>query len=246
MASGDDLFRAVDKDKLPVHVAIIMDGNGRWAKQRGLPRIMGHKAGMEVIRNVVKMSSKLGIKFLTLYAFSTENWKRPGEEVNFLMRLLVEYLNREVEELNTNNVKITSIGRISELPQAAYEQLMRSIDYTAGNTGLTLNLALNYGGRIEILDAVNTVINDIKTGKLPVDAYIDKNTFSSYLYTASMPDPDLLIRTSGERRVSNFLLYQIAYTEMYFSDAYWPDFDDVEYLKAIIDYQNRHRRYGAI
>lgn len=246
MASCDDLFRAVDKDKLPVHVAIIMDGNGRWANQRGLPRIMGHKAGMEVIRNVVKMSSKLGIKFLTLYAFSTENWKRPGEEVNFLMRLLVEYLNREVEELNTNNVKITSIGRINELPQAAYEQLVKSMDYTASNTGLTLNLALNYGGRIEILDAVNAVINDIKTGKLPVDAYIDKNTFSSYLYTASIPDPDLLIRTSGERRVSNFLLYQIAYTEMYFSDVYWPDFDDAEYLKAIIDYQNRHRRYGAI
>lgn len=246
MASSDDLFRAVDKDKLPVHVAIIMDGNGRWAKRRGLPRIMGHKAGMEVIKSVVNMSSELGIKFLTLYAFSTENWKRPSEEVNFLMRLLVEYLNREVEELNANNVRITSIGRIKELPRVAYEQLVKSMDYTAGNTGLTMNLALNYGGRTEILDAVNAVVNDIKAGKLPVDAGIDQNTFSGYLYTASMPDPDLLIRTSGERRVSNFLLYQIAYTEMYFSDLYWPDFDDAEYLKAIIDYQNRHRRYGAI
>ncbi|MBZ4665351.1 isoprenyl transferase [Mahella sp.] len=246
MASSDDLFQAVDKDKLPVHVAIIMDGNGRWAKRRGLPRIMGHKAGMEVIRSVVKMSSRLGIKFLTLYAFSTENWKRPSEEVNFLMRLLVEYLNREVEELNANNVRITSIGRIKELPQVAYEQLVRAMNYTAGNTGLTLNLALNYGGRTEILDAINAVVSDIKAGKLPVDAGIDQDTFSGYLYTASMPDPDLLIRTSGERRVSNFLLYQIAYTEMYFSDLYWPDFDDAEYLKAIIDYQNRHRRYGAI
>ncbi|MDK2903288.1 MAG: undecaprenyl diphosphate synthase [Clostridiales bacterium] len=162
------------------------------------------------------------------------------------MRLLVEYLNREVEELNANNVRITSIGRIKKLPQVAYEQLVRAMNYTAGNTGLTLNLALNYGGRTEILDAINAVVSDIKAGKLPVDAGIDQDTFSGYLYTASMPDPDLLIRTSGERRVSNFLLYQIAYTEMYFSDLYWPDFDDAEYLKAIIDYQNRHRRYGAI
>lgn len=245
-AFANDLMASIDKAKLPVHVAIIMDGNGRWAQQRNMPRVMGHRAGMEVIRSIVKLSSTLGIRVLTLYAFSTENWKRPSEEVNFLMDLLVRYLKNEVEELHKNNVKIISIGRIAELPAPAYQQLLSAMEYTASNNGLTLNLALNYGGRAEILDAVNAIARKIKSGELSVDQDIDHETFSKYLYTSSLPDPDLLIRTSGEQRLSNFLLYQAAYTELYFSRVYWPDFNEEEFLKAVIDYQNRHRRYGAI
>jgi len=244
--SSSALLEELDLSKLPDHVAIIMDGNGRWAKKRGLPRIMGHKAGVETIKRIVRLSSDLGIKYLTLYAFSTENWKRPKDEVSFLMRLLIEYLNKELKELHDENVKVNAIGRISELPQAAYECLLNAMAYTSGNTGLVLNLALNYGGRMEIVDAVNNIIKDINDGKLQRNSSIDQNIFISYLYTASMPDPDLLIRTSGEMRISNFLLYQIAYTEMYFTDVYWPDFSDEEYLKALIDYQKRQRRYGAI
>lgn len=230
---------------LPQHIAIIMDGNGRWAKKRNLPRTMGHKAGVETIREIVKTCSKIGIKYLTLYAFSTENWKRPQDEVNTLMNLLVEYLRKEVEELDKNNVIINWIGDISKLPLICQEELKRAKEKTKDNNGLTLTLALNYGGRDEIKRAIIKIAKDVNAGKLDVDS-IDENTISGYLDTANIPDPDLLIRPSGELRISNFLLWQIAYSELWFSDIYWPDFSSKHLLEAIKDYQKRERRFGSI
>jgi len=235
----------VDMSNVPQHIAIIMDGNGRWAKKRNLPRTMGHKAGVETIREIVKTCSKIGVKYLTLYAFSTENWKRPQDEVNTLMNLLVEYLRKEVEELNKNNVIINWIGDISKLPLICQEELKKAKEKTKDNNGLTLSLALNYGGRDEIKRAIINIVKDVNSGKLDIDS-IDENIISGYLDTANIPDPDLLIRPSGELRISNFLLWQIAYSELWFSDIYWPDFNSRHLLEAIKDYQKRERRFGTI
>lgn len=235
----------IDMNNIPKHIAIIMDGNGRWAKERKLPRTMGHKAGVESIREIVKECSKLGVKYLTLYAFSTENWNRPNEEVNALMSLLVQYLRKEFKELNDNNVIINHIGDISKLPSICQEELLDSYNKTRNNSGLVLNLALNYGGRKEIIRAFKMILKDVKDGKITEDD-IDEEVISNYLYTKNMPDPDLIIRPSGEQRISNFLLWQCAYSEFWYSNIKWPDFK-VEHLhKAIQDYQKRDRRYGSI
>lgn len=239
------LFESIDKGRLPVHIAIIMDGNGRWAKKRNLPRALGHRAGVESIREIVRASSELGIKVLTLYAFSTENWKRPAEEVNILMNLLVEYLRKEVKELHEKNVQIKSIGDASKLPQICQEELEKAIKTTSKNSGLILNLALNYGGRAEITDAIRKIGLSIKEGRLRVED-INENVVSKSLWTCGLPDPDMIIRPSGELRLSNFLLWQSAYSELWFSDINWPDFNREYLYKAIIDYQKRDRRFGGI
>ena len=235
----------IDRSRMPQHVAIIMDGNGRWAKERNLPRAIGHKAGVETIREVVKECDRLGIKYLTLYAFSTENWKRPSEEVNSLMHLLVEYLRDEFEELNSNNVVINHIGDISKLPKVCEDELISAYERTKNNTGVVMNLALNYGGRAEIITAVKNIIDDAKNGKIN-SKDIDEQIISKYLFTANMPDPDLIIRPSGEQRISNFLLWQCAYSEFWYSNINWPDFKPEHLHRAIYDYQNRDRRFGGI
>lgn len=240
-----ELNQSVDIGNLPVHIAIIMDGNGRWATRRGLPRAMGHRIGVESLRDIVKTCSSLGVRHLTVYAFSTENWKRPAEEVNILMDLLVEYLKKEIIELHKNNVKIKAIGRINELPVKAKEALYDAEKNTSNNTGLNLNLALNYGGRNEIVEAVKRIGIDIGADRLkPED--VDEDVISRYLYTAGIPDPDLLIRPSGEMRISNFLLWQAAYAEFWYSPVLWPDFRAVHVLEAIVDYQRRQRRFGGL
>lgn len=243
--ANNELLNKIDKDRIPKHVAIIMDGNGRWAKKRGLPRSMGHRAGVETIREIVKASNNLGIKYLTLYAFSTENWKRPQDEVNALMSLLIEFLRKEVSELNKNNVIVNTIGDISQLPGQCIDELNKAYSLTKNNNGLCLNLALNYGARDEIRNAVVNIAKDIKMGSIDIED-INEKLISDYLYTKGMPDPDLLIRPSGEYRLSNYLLWQVAYSEFWFSDIYWPDFKPVHLYKAIIDYQNRERRFGGV
>lgn len=239
-----DIFKFVDKDKLPQHIAIIMDGNGRWAKSKGLPRIMGHRAGAKVVRDVVQACGELGIEVLTLYAFSTENWSRPKTEIKALMKLLKDYLRKETDELNKNNVKLQAIGRIHELPGFAIEELEKAMEKTSSNTGLILNLALNYSGRAEIIDAVKSIVMDNK--KFSSLNEINEETFNSHLYTDKLPYPDLLIRTSGEMRVSNFLLWQIAYAEIWVTDVLWPSFTRQHLFDAIIDFQKRERRFGGI
>ncbi|WP_315114881.1 isoprenyl transferase [uncultured Clostridium sp.] len=235
----------IDMNNIPKHIGIIMDGNGRWAKEKKLPRSMGHKAGVETIREIVKECNKIGVKYLTLYAFSTENWKRPTEEVNALMRLLVEYLNKEVDELHRNNVIVNSIGDINKLPQVCINQLNAAYTKTKNNNGLTLNLALNYGGRDEILKGMQLLFKDVQRGKVKIET-IDENIFSKYLYTKGIPDPDLIIRPSGEQRLSNFLIWQCAYSEFWYSNIKWPDFKIKHLHKAIYDYQNRDRRFGGV
>jgi len=235
----------LDMSRIPKHIAIIMDGNGRWAKKRNLPRALGHKAGVEAIRKIVKECNKLGVKYLTLYAFSTENWNRPLKEVDSLMKLLVEYLKNEFEELNANDVVINSIGNISKLPQICREELNNAYEKTKNNKGLTLNLALNYGGRNEIVDAVKEIYLDLTRGKITKDE-ITEDVLSRYMYTRGMPDPDLIIRPSGELRLSNFLLWQSAYAEFWFSDINWPDFHEKQLKFAILDYQKRDRRFGKV
>ena len=235
----------IDMSRIPTHIAIIMDGNGRWAKERNLPRALGHRAGVETIRRIVKECNKLGVKYLTLYAFSTENWNRPLEEVNSLMKLLVEYLKNEFEELNSNDVVINSIGNISKLPQICREELNNAYEKTKDNKGLILNLALNYGGRNEIIDAVKEISLDLTNRKISKDE-ITEDLFSKYMYTKEMPDPDLIIRPSGELRLSNFLLWQSAYSELWFSDVNWPDFHEKQLKLAISDYQRRDRRFGKV
>jgi len=230
---------------LPRHVAVIMDGNGRWARERGLPHIEGHRRGAESVREIVRVSGELGIDYLTLYAFSTENWNRPKAEVTGLMRLLEFYLKQEVAELNKSNVRLTAIGRIQELPDSAQRQLQKSIDALKKNTGLTLVLALSYGSRAEVVDAVRSICREVKGGRLDVEG-IDEKVISQHLYTRSIPDPDLLIRTSGEMRVSNFLLWQISYAEMYVTETLWPDFREDAYMKALEDYSGRDRRFGRV
>jgi undecaprenyl diphosphate synthase len=233
------------RGKLPLHVAIIMDGNGRWAKKRGLPRIAGHQAGVKAVKRIVRVASEIGIKYLTLYTFSTENWKRPKEEVSAIMKLLEQTTRREIDELDKNNVRLITTGRIEELSPKRREILEKATQKTKDNTGLSLNLALSYSGRIEILDAVKKLAQDVEQGKREIKN-IDENLFSKYLYTKDLPDPDLLIRTSGEMRLSNFLLWQTSYTELYITQVLWPDFSIENFYKAILNYQERERRFGRV
>jgi len=235
----------IKPEKIPAHVAIIMDGNGRWAQKRLMPRALGHKAGVERVRTVVRMSSDLGISALTLYAFSTENWKRPKDEVSILMSLLIEYLEKEIDELCEKNVQIRTIGDSSRLPESVQTAVNGAIARTKNNTGLKLIMALNYGSRTEIVSAAKKIAEDVASGKIVPDA-IDEALFSDYLYMNDIPEPDLMIRTSGEKRISNFLLYQIAYSELYFTDVFWPDFDEMQYMNALREYERRQRRFGAI
>jgi undecaprenyl diphosphate synthase len=240
------LANQLDPRRLPGHVAIIMDGNGRWAKQRNYPRILGHKAGISSVRTVVEASAQAGIRTLTLYAFSVENWKRPRHEVEGLWRLLRYYLRREVPNLMKNNVRLGTLGRVEALPLGARRELELSIERLSGNTGMRLNLAINYGGRTEIVDAVNRMLAAAKSaGKLD-SLELSEASLAANLYTAGMDDPDLLIRTSGEMRVSNFLLWQIAYAELYVTDTLWPDFGRTELLQALLDFQSRDRRFGGL
>ena len=229
-------------DKLPVHIAVIMDGNGRWAREKGNSRIFGHRNGVLAVRETVEAAAELGVKFLTLYAFSTENWNRPKKEVDALMSLLVSTLHEETPNLLQNNISLAAIGDISHLSDKVAGQLNTAIVKTSHNTGLKLILALNYSGRWEIVDAVNRITNDVAAGKL--DSIITADTFSNYLNTVNIPDPELLIRTSGEYRVSNFLLWQMAYTELYFTPTLWPDFRKEDFYQAIVDFQKRERRFG--
>ena len=233
----------IDGTKLPVHVAVIMDGNGRWAKKKGNQRIFGHKNGVKAVRDTVEAAGEIGVKYLTLYAFSTENWNRPKQEVDALMSLLVSTINSESNTLMENNVRLKSIGDIAGLPKKVQQNLSEIIQKTEKNTGLTLILALNYSARWEILNAIKNIVIDSKIKDIEVDN-INNDFFEKYLNTVEIPDPDLLIRTSGEYRISNFLIWQIAYTELFFTDVLWPDFNKEEFYKAIISYQKRERRFG--
>lgn len=240
-----ELRNRIDLDRVPKHVAIIMDGNGRWAKKRFLPRTAGHQEGMKRVIEIVEVAEKLNIKYLSLYAFSTENWKRPKEEIDGLMKLLVQYIRIELDRIHKNNVKIQTMGDLNKLPKFAKKEVERAIEKTKNNTKMILNIGLNYGGRDEIVRGIKNLLEDYKMGKLKEED-IDEEIFKNYLYTNNLPDPDLLIRPSGELRLSNFMLYQIAYTEFWFSHIYWPDFKEEEFYKAIIDYQRRNRRFGGI
>ena len=237
----DTLARQVNFDRLPAHIAVIMDGNGRWAAQRHLPRVEGHRAGIDSVRDIVETSARLGIQVLTLYAFSVENWKRPAAEVSTLMTLLKRYLRSELSTLLKNDIRFKVVGRMEELAPDIQAELRNAEEKTVKNRGMLFNIALNYGGRAEIVEAAKKVITD----GVAADA-LDEARFASYLYTAGQPDPDLLIRTSGEMRVSNFLLWQIAYAEIWVTDTLWPDFRARHLLEAIVAYQKRDRRYGGI
>jgi undecaprenyl diphosphate synthase len=241
----EELVRSIDFGRLPRHVAVIMDGNGRWAKLRHKRRVEGHRAGIHAVRDTVETSARLGLEVLTLYAFSIENWKRPQSEVSTLMGLLKRYLRSELHTLLDNGIRFRVLGRMSELPDDVQEELQRAEERTSGNTGLRFNIALNYGGRAEITDAVRELFVELlNDGRDP--ALIDEPALAAHLYTAGQPDPDLLIRTSGELRISNFLLWQIAYAEIWVTDVLWPDFRRRDLLQAIGDYQKRERRYGGI
>ncbi|AIY82507.1 MAG: isoprenyl transferase [Clostridium baratii] len=236
---------SLDMENIPKHIAIIMDGNGRWAKKRKLPRTMGHKAGVETIRRVLKEADKLGVKYMTLYAFSTENWKRPKEEVNALMKLLIQYLRQEINELHKNGVKINVLGDITKLPKECQEEIEKSVDKTKNNVGITMNIALNYGGRDEILRAVKSISEEVLKGNINIED-INDEVMENYLYTKGVPDPDIIIRPSGEQRLSNFLLWQCAYSEFWYSDICWPDFKEEDLHRAIYDFQRRDRRFGGV
>ena len=245
MPEEDLKSKIIKKGNLPKHIAIIMDGNGRWARKRGLPRIAGHRAGVKTVKRIVEAAAGLKISILTLFTFSTENWQRPREEVSAIMNLLYETTKRELSELEKNNVKLITTGNIEELSSTRKEILKKAIQRTKDNTGLILNLALNYSGRSEILDAVKKISADVCSGVIkPED--LDEGLFSSYLYTKRLPDPDLLIRTSGEMRISNFMLWQTSYTELYVTPVLWPDFSVDDFYQAIWIYQNRQRRFGKI
>lgn len=245
MKSSPGAENSLRSERTPKHVAIIMDGNGRWAKERGLSRIRGHWAGVDSIREVVRTAGELGVSYLTLYSFSVDNWKRPRREVSSLMSLLKRFLRKEERELNRNNVRLGVIGRIDGLPEDVQRAIEKAVKGTAGNTGLTLVLALNYGARSEITDAVRALCSKSARGELgPED--VDEELISASLYTAGMPDPDLLIRTSGEMRVSNFMLWQISYAELYVTPVYWPDFRKPHFVQALLDYQGRERRFGGV
>jgi undecaprenyl diphosphate synthase len=240
------LAESIDPARLPAHIAIIMDGNGRWANQRRLPRAAGHRAGIEPVRAAVETCARAGIRCLTLYAFSVENWKRPRAEVETLWRLLRHYLRQELPQLLENNIRFQAIGRIDGLPPQIQRELAAAVAATAHNGGMTLNVAINYGGRSEIVDAVNLLIKEARDSGRCAALEIDEAAIASRLYTAGQPEPDLLIRTSGEMRISNFLLWQIAYAELYVTSTLWPDFNRTELLEAIADYQKRERRFGGI
>jgi undecaprenyl diphosphate synthase len=245
MSAAAPQLSAEARASLPRHVAVIMDGNGRWARQRGLPRIEGHRQGAESARTIIRAAGELGIKYLTLYAFSVENWNRPKDEVDALMKYLVHYLKTETSELNKNNVRLEVIGQIYRLPENVQDQLRKAIHTLSKNNGLTLIMALSYGGRTEIVDAVRGIAEKVKQGKLdPPD--ITEQVFAQHLYTRNCPDPDLLIRTSGEMRVSNFLLWQISYAELVITPTLWPDFRKPQFHDALEEYASRHRRFGGI
>jgi len=235
----------LDQTRMPKHIAIVMDGNGRWAKQRNLPRLAGHNAGMMALKEIVKRTSVLGIEHLTVYAFSTENWKRPQDEVGGIFKILIYYVDKELEELHQNNVRVDILGDYSLLPREAIKKLEEAMEKTRGNTGLRFHIALNYGGRDEILRAVRAIAEERAEGKLEAKD-ITPELFSSHLYTAGLPDPDLVIRTSGELRLSNFLLWQTAYSELVFSDVFWPDFTPAQLEECITQYQGRSRRFGGV
>jgi undecaprenyl diphosphate synthase len=243
--NGLHTIPAIDLASVPAHVAIIMDGNGRWAKQRGLPRVAGHHSGMKNVKKITMAANDIGVKVLTMYAFSTENWKRPKEEVEFLMKLPQEFFPMEIAELIENNVRIRMTGWKEGLPDYTLSAIEDAIDRTKNNTGLILNFALNYGGRKEMLAGVQDLVQDVQAGRLHIQD-LSEEVFSKYMLTADLPDPDLLIRTSGELRLSNFLLWQIAYSELWFTDAYWPEFSEELFYQAIAEYQRRARRYGGI
>ncbi|TDJ53540.1 MAG: isoprenyl transferase [Nitrospina sp.] len=239
------LMDQIDPKRLPRHIAIIMDGNGRWAQKNRLPRVEGHRRGVKTVDKIVTLCTEMHIEALTLYSFSDENWNRPRTEVEALMKILDQYLNRELERMKRENIRFNTIGRIHELPPAIQKLARRAKDYTRDNDGLVLTLALSYGGRQEIIDAVRKIAKQVQEGVLPIED-IDFRVMESCLYTHDLPDPDLLIRTSGEKRISNFLLYQMAYTELHYTQVLWPQFTEDDLLKAIIDFQNRERRFGMI
>src|SRR6516162_2820101 len=241
-----ELVRALDPARIPAHVAIIMDGNGRWAGRRHLPRVAGHQAGVGPVRVTVETCARLGVKVLTLYAFSVENWKRPRHEVETLWRLLRFYLKQELPDLQKNDIRLQAIGRLEALPIQVRRELEATIDATSNNRGLLVNLAINYGGRAEIVDAVNSILDMARIEGSLDTLRLDEDLIATSLYTASCPDPDLLIRTSGEMRISNFLLWQIAYSELYVTETLWPDFTRTDLLRAILEYQKRDRRYGGL
>lgn len=237
------LISQIDKQKVPQHIAIIMDGNGRWAKQHGENRIYGHYEGVNSVRDVVEAAGEVGVKFITLYAFSTENWNRPKEEVDALMELLVSTISAETPQLNKKNVRLQAIGNLNSLPSTCLQELNESIDLTSKNTGLTLVLALSYSSKWELIEAIKQIANDAKNGTISSDEITEKN-IEKYLCTKHIPDPELMIRTSGEHRISNFLLWQLAYAEFYFTDKLWPDFRKDDLFEAILNFQNRERRFG--
>ena len=239
------LVREIDGDRLPQHIAVIMDGNGRWARKRHLPRVAGHRAGVQSARTIIETCARLQIPALTLYAFSMENWRRPKAEIDFLMRLLRDYLRRELPVIQRNNIRLLIIGRPDQLPEAVRNDVERAMAQTAENTGMKLAVALNYGGRAEIVDAFNRILDQARRNGL-ASAVVDEEMISQNLYTAGLPDPDLLIRTSGEMRVSNFLLWQIAYAEIYVTETLWPDFTRAQLYEALLDFQKRERRYGGL
>jgi len=241
-----ELARSIDPERLPAHIAVIMDGNGRWARRRHLPRAAGHEAGMEAVRRTVEACARLGIHVLTLYAFSTENWKRPRSEVETLWRLLRTYLRRELPELLRHGIRLRTIGRLEELPALVREDVREAVQASASNRGLLVNVALNYSGRTELVDAVSALVAEARAQHRLGELEVSEEAIAAHLYTAGLPDPDLLIRTSGEMRISNFLLWQIAYTELYVTETLWPDFTRAELLRAILDYQRRDRRFGGL
>ncbi|MDP8991166.1 MAG: isoprenyl transferase [Acidobacteriota bacterium] len=243
--ADEALACALNPQRLPAHIAIIMDGNGRWARRRGQLRVAGHKAGMRPVRTVIETCSQMGIRALTLYAFSIENWKRPRTEVEMLWRLLRAYLRLELPEMMRQRIRMAAIGRLDALPPQVHSELLDVLAETSANRGLQVNLAINYGGRAELVDAVKALVEKASRGEVTADS-IDEAAISAHLYTAGIPDPDLLIRTSGEMRVSNFLLWQIAYAELYVTETLWPDFTRADLLRAILDYQKRDRRFGGL
>ncbi len=242
---GKNLLEEIDFTRLPAHIAIIMDGNGRWAEKNRLHRVEGHRKGVEVTREIIEAASDLGIRVLTLYAFSTENWKRPKREVFALMQLLKHYLGKEIGNLHDRNVRVRAVGDLDRIPPGAKKVILRSVEKTRGNSGLTLNLAVNYGARAEIIDGIRKILKDAEEGRMKTEE-ITQETFERYLSTAGLPDPDLLIRTGNEMRISNFLLWQIAYTEFWVSPLFWPEFTKQDFYTAISDYQKRSRRFGAV
>jgi undecaprenyl diphosphate synthase len=244
-AEEADLLGKLDLKRLPQHLAVIMDGNGRWAERRHLPRVAGHRAGVKAAREIIESCARLKLPYLTLYAFSLENWRRPQAEVDFLMRLLREYLKRELPAIHKNNIRLLIIGRAEQLPEGVRKDIEHGMQMTARNTGMKLVVALNYGGRAELVDAFNAMLEHIRSNGLSA-FQADEQTISEHLYTAGLPDPDLLIRTSGEMRVSNFLLWQIAYAEIYVTETLWPDFSRARLLDALVDFQKRERRYGGL